>query len=479
MSEKSSKSFHQVLEEVEVRFLLNLPESELAQTDRLFFQIEQAHWFYEDFIADKYTNLPHFGLKGFAEQLFKHCALLQPLQGQFHILFDDFCTYRFKIPVYGCIMLNSKMTMVVLVRNWTGNSWGFPKGKVNQSEKPIACAIRETFEETGFDATAHCDEENSLVVYDDTRVTKLFIATEIPEDTVFSAQSRKEISKVDFHPIDNLPSHAWGVYQFLPKLKRWIQQYKKKNKRNNDTLPTSSEYPNHTTNKINKNNKNMMTSPRMERRSASCSHIPKRNNKEEYVPFDIRNADTFGLTSKKKEKLKWNVNQMFETNAKLTGRSFIYNGNPHEFGATHPKYVDYNNINTPNSSSQNNNIQTSSNNTSLKNNNNNESDIGINSTKTTATNTSILPFNSPKRSTGKTNKNKSTPPAQVNQNLLHIPIDDNKKSVTSSSPLAIGRSHLKFQLPFQLDKSAILKAVDDALIRANHSNTLQDMLADD
>ena len=31
---------------------VQMPDSELQSGDRLFFQIEQAHWFYEDFRAD-------------------------------------------------------------------------------------------------------------------------------------------------------------------------------------------------------------------------------------------------------------------------------------------------------------------------------------------------------------------------------------------------------------------------------------------
>jgi hypothetical protein len=31
-----------------------VPEEELQSVDRLFFQIEQAHWFYEDFLADHF-----------------------------------------------------------------------------------------------------------------------------------------------------------------------------------------------------------------------------------------------------------------------------------------------------------------------------------------------------------------------------------------------------------------------------------------
>ena len=42
-----SPSLEEALSDVEARFILNLPDTELNQTDRLFFQIEQAHWFYE------------------------------------------------------------------------------------------------------------------------------------------------------------------------------------------------------------------------------------------------------------------------------------------------------------------------------------------------------------------------------------------------------------------------------------------------
>ena len=38
----------------------------------------------------------------------------------------------------------------------------------------------------------------------------------------------------------------------------------------------------------------------------------------------------------------WNVAEMFRANAQLTGiTSSQYDGNPHSFGASHPRYVDY------------------------------------------------------------------------------------------------------------------------------------------
>ena len=76
------------LEDVEDRFLYNHLQSELEQPDRLFFQIEQAWWFYEDFMADRVSHLPHFKqLKSFAEKIFEHCPLLHNLHGIVQLLF--------------------------------------------------------------------------------------------------------------------------------------------------------------------------------------------------------------------------------------------------------------------------------------------------------------------------------------------------------------------------------------------------------
>ena len=217
--------------DVESRFLYNLPESELSQSDRLFFQIEQAWWFYEDFKADKYAHLPHFkNLQSFAIKIFEHCPLLSNYKDQCEELFADFSVYKSMIPVYGCIMLNKDMRKMVLVKSYKGKSWGFPRGKVNENEGTLACAVREAFEEAGFDATAHCREEDALVCVEGNKKIKLYIAVDVPEATLFIPQTRKEISKAEFHPIDNIPHHTYGIHPFLPRLKRWIQLRHQKNK---------------------------------------------------------------------------------------------------------------------------------------------------------------------------------------------------------------------------------------------------------
>ena len=42
----TTMSLDAAMNDVEARFLYNLPENELTSPERLFFQIEQAYWFY-------------------------------------------------------------------------------------------------------------------------------------------------------------------------------------------------------------------------------------------------------------------------------------------------------------------------------------------------------------------------------------------------------------------------------------------------
>ena len=47
MSELPTLLLDEALTEVEARFIVTLPKQEIKQTERLFFHIEQAYWFYE------------------------------------------------------------------------------------------------------------------------------------------------------------------------------------------------------------------------------------------------------------------------------------------------------------------------------------------------------------------------------------------------------------------------------------------------
>ncbi len=100
-----------------------------------------------------------------------------------------------RVPVCGAIILNPDMTKVLLVKGWSNrSSWGFPKGKINQNEPEVECAIREVNEETSLDIRPLVKEEDSLEMMIREQKIKMYIIAGIKEDAKLIPKTRKEIS---------------------------------------------------------------------------------------------------------------------------------------------------------------------------------------------------------------------------------------------------------------------------------------------
>ena len=181
-------SFDAVLQDLEARFLTYLPPDEISTPERLFFHIEQCHWFYEDFYSDNHAHLTSFNLKDFSREFFSRSSLLCPYHDQYLDFMKEFSEYKSQIPVCGCIMMNPQLDKVVLVQNWKGTSWSFPRGKINEGESPERCAVREVLEECGCDV---CDlgfipeKLQSIKHSIGQQQVELFIVPGVPEATVF------------------------------------------------------------------------------------------------------------------------------------------------------------------------------------------------------------------------------------------------------------------------------------------------------
>lgn len=247
------------LDDLTVRFLLNLPSSELSSVPRLCFQVEEAQWYYEDFVrpavaASGAPPLPSLPLRQFCLLLFQHCPLFDGFSGEQHLkAYEEFLAYKVRVPVRGAILLDERMEKVVLVRGWKkGASWSFPRGKINKDEKDLHCAIREVWEETGFDIRAAGlvpEVENDAKAIDVTmreQHMRLFVFRGVPEDTHFEPKTRKEISKIQWYSIKDLPGFKnqktgqpqqggdsssankfYMVAPFLGHLKKWINQQRR------------------------------------------------------------------------------------------------------------------------------------------------------------------------------------------------------------------------------------------------------------
>ncbi|KAJ9364218.1 hypothetical protein DTO280E4_1981 [Paecilomyces variotii] len=243
------------LDDLCVRFIINLPREELESVERICFQVEEAQWFYEDFIRPLDPGLPSLSLKAFAMRIFQHCPLMSQWSHYHHITaFSEFLAYKTRVPVRGAIMLNEAMDEVVLVKGWKkGANWSFPRGKINKDEKDIDCAIREVYEETGFDlreAGLVKDEKEMKYIEITMREQhmRLYVFRGVPKNAYFEPRTRKEISKIEWYKLSDLPTlkknrqHDEGstvanankfymVAPFLHPLKKWIAQQKKHDER--------------------------------------------------------------------------------------------------------------------------------------------------------------------------------------------------------------------------------------------------------
>lgn len=252
------------LDDLCARFINCLPRSELSDFARIGLHVEEAHWFYEDFIHPQNpTGLPRLSLKAFSLRIFQHSPLTNELPPQsLSAAFDNFIAYKKRIPVRGLIMLNEAMDQAVLVKGWNkGASWSFPRGKINQEEDDLKCAIREVYEETGFDVEkAGLVPEHRSVKYFEHIIReqhlRYYVIPSVPMDYKFAPRTRKEISDIRWYKLADLPgrtkkrpgqdtnatatnaSRFYMVAPFIEPLNRWVkQQLKRREKPRNSHKP--------------------------------------------------------------------------------------------------------------------------------------------------------------------------------------------------------------------------------------------------
>ncbi|WQF75773.1 Putative mRNA decapping protein 2, Box A [Colletotrichum destructivum] len=243
------------LDDLCVRFIINLPEEDLSSVARICFQIEEAQWFYEDFVRPLDPTLPSMTLRSFSLRIFQHCPLLAPFSVENHTkAFEEFLQYKTRVPVRGAILLNEAMDSTILVKGWKkGANWSFPRGKINKDEDDLECAVREVYEETGYDLHAaglvpeNRDDVKYIEVTMREQQLRLYVFRDVPMDTHFQPRTRKEISKIQWYKLSELPAFRkkgnqpqndaaaaanankfYMVAPFLVPLKKWVVQQKRK-----------------------------------------------------------------------------------------------------------------------------------------------------------------------------------------------------------------------------------------------------------
>ncbi|WFD29608.1 5'-(N(7)-methylguanosine 5'-triphospho)-[mRNA] hydrolase [Malassezia sp. CBS 17886] len=267
-------TFQEELENLSCRFIVNLPANELASIERIGFQVEQAHWFYLDFLRPLNPLLPAVTLRKFSEKLLQESARVVPLirlyigkdPKSLDAAYSQFIQYKTRVPVCGAILLSADWTkvrrkpllltqQVLLVKGCgKGSAWTFPKGKINQDEPERDCAVREAMEETGFDVSAllPADSSNFFELTMREQKIRLYVVPGVDVDTQFCATTRNEISRIEWFRIADLPTWKkprdpaperggkfYLVTPFTTRLRQWIATHKK------ESIPRPTPNPNH------------------------------------------------------------------------------------------------------------------------------------------------------------------------------------------------------------------------------------------
>ncbi|XP_043195901.1 m7GpppN-mRNA hydrolase-like isoform X2 [Amphibalanus amphitrite] len=233
-----------ILDDLCSRFIINVPEEEKSQTNRIMFQVELAHWFYIDFYCtDESNELQPCGIKQFALHLFHHLPLLRPHLADFEAVLARWREYKLAVPTCGAILLDETCQHVLLVQGFYSRaSWGFPKGKCNESElgELHRCAVREVQEEIGYDISEALSREDYLEQVVNEQRVRLYLIPGVSRATKFQPRTRNEIKSIEWFAVADLPTGQrdapskaklglspnsfFMVIPFVRALKRWIQQ---------------------------------------------------------------------------------------------------------------------------------------------------------------------------------------------------------------------------------------------------------------
>ncbi|CBZ54140.1 putative mRNA decapping protein [Neospora caninum Liverpool] len=239
------------------RFITLLPDAFLRDRIHLYFQIQEAFWWYDDIWWEKHADrLPKLTLKDFGCLICHDCPILQHyIPPEKHDKFlANWKRYCRTIPLRGAIILNEDLSKCLMVTGWKGGTWMFPRGKVDEMEQDAVCACREIWEEVGVDISPYIDDEVYVEHVIEEQPIKLFIIPGIKETVNFQPLKRKEIGRIGWidtwrlpgwqlsplHP--NCPTSAaileqqkylrtWQVEPFIPALRGWIELLKKSARR--------------------------------------------------------------------------------------------------------------------------------------------------------------------------------------------------------------------------------------------------------
>eukprot|EP00927_Polykrikos_kofoidii_P033818 TRINITY_DN28664_c0_g1_i1.p1 TRINITY_DN28664_c0_g1~~TRINITY_DN28664_c0_g1_i1.p1 ORF type:complete len:356 (+),score=55.63 TRINITY_DN28664_c0_g1_i1:111-1178(+) len=223
-----------------IRFVMNLPEDILRSGPRLCFELQQAFWFYLDYLyEDAMKELPKLSWMNFVHLMLEASNILRSIYGSVrkrNQVLQEWRQYSKEVPLLGAVLLDETLSKSLMVQPWKGDKWMYPRGKINEGENEEECATREVYEETGIDLSGMIDDRKYVAadVYGTGCDVKLFIVPGVSITQKCAPKLRKEISHIAWVNLCELP--GWdpsgregtlrfvAVEPFVADIKWWVEQ---------------------------------------------------------------------------------------------------------------------------------------------------------------------------------------------------------------------------------------------------------------
>jgi mRNA-decapping enzyme subunit 2 len=187
-----------ILDSLSCRFLIDLDEHDKSAPERIFFILEEAHWFMTD-----HYNVPGTTLLEFSRAILAHIGM----QMNVSEALAQFVRYRQSVKVYGAIIVSPDMTHLLVVKEHKKpKSFSFPKGKKCMNEDGIECAVREVYEEIGYDIR---DKVCNMPITIFDKITLYFVFN-VKREHPFRTQTNKEIDEIKWLSIKRLMRGEYG-----------------------------------------------------------------------------------------------------------------------------------------------------------------------------------------------------------------------------------------------------------------------------
>jgi mRNA-decapping enzyme subunit 2 len=183
-----SKKIHDLV--LTSQIIRNLSSDDILS---IFNLLEKVLWYYNDYLKNN-----RYKIKNLYVLLSLYFSNLTDRDLKY--LTNSYNNIIQEWPVSGAILVSNGH--VLLVKNNFSKTWSYPKGKLDRSERPTNAAMRECYEETGYNISGQIDPNQVIIKKYNKKIVYFYVIANVPFDYPFKPQNDNEIVEVQWFPLN-------------------------------------------------------------------------------------------------------------------------------------------------------------------------------------------------------------------------------------------------------------------------------------